>query len=347
MDAVFLVSFYGAESDEVREDGDSVEGVNVDSSLPPHSSAVQQLEQLKQKKETIEHGIHLFAREPKEGLKYLQEKDLVGTSPEEIAAFFHREDRLGKTVVGDYMGNGDDSNEKVMYAYIDQMGISKRDFVAALRQFLDGFRLPGEAQKIDRLMEKFASRLGLFTSADTAYVLAYSIIMLTTDLHSPQIAWTPCLAAFSIGLQTSDDGEIMSWCLQGFRLGIRIACLFRLALERNAYIQAVARFAREPKEGLKYLQEKDLVGTSPEEIAAFFHREDRLGKTVVGDYMGNGDDSNEKVMYAYIDQMGISKRDFVAALRQFLDGFRLPGEAQKIDRLMEKFASRYCECNPN
>ena len=29
--------------------------------------------------------------------------------------------------------------------------------------------------------------LGIFASADTAYVLAYSIIMLTTDLHSPQV----------------------------------------------------------------------------------------------------------------------------------------------------------------
>lgn len=27
----------------------------------------------------------------------------------------------------------------------------------------------------------------VFASADTAYVLAYSIIMLTTDLHSPQV----------------------------------------------------------------------------------------------------------------------------------------------------------------
>lgn len=51
-------------------------------------------------------------------------------------------------------------------------------------------------------------------------------------------------------------------------------------------------------------------------------------------------------MYAYVDQLDFSNRDFVAALRLFLDGFRLPGEAQKIDRLMEKFASRYCECNP-
>lgn len=52
-----------------------------------------------------------------------------------------------------------------------------------------------------------------------------------------------------------------------------------------------------------------------------------------------------KVMYSYVDQLDFTEKDFVSALRHFLEGFRLPGEAQKIDRLMEKFASRYCECN--
>jgi len=33
--------------------------------------------------------------------------------------------------------------------------------------------------------------------------------------------------------------------------------------------------------------------------------------------------------------------------RQFLWSFRLPGEAQKIDRMMECFAERYCQLNPN
>lgn len=51
-------------------------------------------------------------------------------------------------------------------------------------------------------------------------------------------------------------------------------------------------------------------------------------------------------MYAYVDQLDFTQRDLVSALRMFLDGFRLPGEAQVIDRLMEKFASRYFECNP-
>ncbi len=60
------------------------------------------------------------------------------------------------------------------------------------RTFLSGFRLPGEAQKIDRLMEKFAERYvscnsEAFKSADVAYVLAYSVILLNTDAHNPQV----------------------------------------------------------------------------------------------------------------------------------------------------------------
>lgn len=50
-------------------------------------------------------------------------------------------------------------------------------------------------------------------------------------------------------------------------------------------------------------------------------------------------------MYAYCDQMEFHGMEFVPALRLFLSGFRLPGESQKIDRLMEKFAARYCETN--
>ena len=54
----------------------------------------------------------------------------------------------------------------------------------------------------------------------------------------------------------------------------------------------------------------------------------------------------KSVMYAYVDQMEFGDMEFVQALRHFLSKFRLPGEAQKIDRLMEKFAGRYCENNP-
>ncbi len=48
----------------------------------------------------------------------------------------------------------------------------------------------GEAQQIDRIMEKFAERYcrdcsGAFGSADGAYLLSFAIIMLNTDAHNP------------------------------------------------------------------------------------------------------------------------------------------------------------------
>jgi brefeldin A-inhibited guanine nucleotide-exchange protein len=52
--------------------------------------------------------------------------------------------------------------------------------------------LPGEAQKIDRVMNEFAKRYcannpTFFSTPDTAYVLAYSLIMLNTDAHNPNV----------------------------------------------------------------------------------------------------------------------------------------------------------------
>jgi Sec7-like guanine-nucleotide exchange factor len=51
-------------------------------------------------------------------------------------------------------------------------------------------RLPGEAQQIDRMVEKFAAEYhrqnpNMFRAEDTCYILAFSIIMLNTDLHNP------------------------------------------------------------------------------------------------------------------------------------------------------------------
>jgi cytohesin len=73
--------------------------------------------------------------------------------------------------------------------------------VEALRHFLWSFRLPGEAQKIDRMMEAFAQHYcavneGVFNSTDTCYVLSFSVIMLNTSLHNPSVKNKPTLESF-------------------------------------------------------------------------------------------------------------------------------------------------------
>jgi len=83
----------------------------------------------------------------------------------------------------------------VLCEYVNTFDFSKNSSIDnALRVFLGYFRLPGEAQCIDRLMEAFASRLfeflgpkNPFNSRDAAFVLSFSTIMLNTDLHNPQV----------------------------------------------------------------------------------------------------------------------------------------------------------------
>lgn len=48
------------------------------------------------------------------------------------------------------------------------------------------------------------------------------------SIHVLQLAWTPFLAAFSVGLQDCDDTEVASLCLEGIRCAIRIACIFNI-----------------------------------------------------------------------------------------------------------------------
>ena len=59
----------------------------------------------------------------------------------------------------------------------------------AIRLYLESFRLPGEAQKINRIMESFGKHYheqcpDLFKNADSVYILGYSVILLNTDQHN-------------------------------------------------------------------------------------------------------------------------------------------------------------------
>ncbi|KAI0880549.1 Sec7-domain-containing protein [Annulohypoxylon maeteangense] len=153
-----------------------------------------QLEKEKARKTALANAIRQFNFKPKKGIRLLlQEGFIPSDSPEDIAKFLISDDRLDKAQIGEYLGEGEARNIEIMHAFVDTMEFTKRRFVDALRQFLQSFRLPGEAQKIDRFMLKFANRYVMgnpnaFANADTAYVLAYSVILLNTDLHSSKIA---------------------------------------------------------------------------------------------------------------------------------------------------------------
>lgn len=99
--------------------------------------------------------------------------------------------------IGEFLGSGEDAEDDAkrrshVAAHVDDF--SGSSLVTAMRIYLRTFRLPGEAQQIDRILNAFAASAhvacpegALLPSIDATYLLCFSIIMLNTDLHSANI----------------------------------------------------------------------------------------------------------------------------------------------------------------
>lgn len=185
---------------------------NGGSEPPEGTDDPEQFQNLKQRKKAFLDGVRQFAQRPKKGIKFLIDQGFIPSDdPLDIAVFLLNTDSLSKSAIGEYLGEGDEKNIAIMHAFVDQMNFNNTGFVDAMRTFLQSFRLPGEAQKIDRFMLKFAERYvlgnpGVFSNADTAYVLAYSVVMLNTDQHSPQIKNRMTVDGFVANNSGIDDG---------------------------------------------------------------------------------------------------------------------------------------------
>uniref|UniRef100_A0A8B9Z1Z8 Cytohesin 4 n=1 Tax=Buteo japonicus TaxID=224669 RepID=A0A8B9Z1Z8_9AVES len=143
-------------------------------------------------KDKLSLGRKKFNMDPAKGIQYLIEQQVLSSDLQEIAKFLHKGEGLNKTAIGDYLGGRDPTNIQILQAFVACHQFANLNLVQALRQFLWSFRLPGEAQKIDRMMEAFANwyckcNPGVFQSTDTCYILSFSIIMLNTSLHNPNV----------------------------------------------------------------------------------------------------------------------------------------------------------------
>lgn len=109
---------------------------------------------------------------------------------------------------------------------------------------------------------------------------------------------------------------------------------------------AKKRFNGDPSKGLALLVDKKVIEYTSDAVATFLQDVDMLDKRVLGEYLGEGKPFNIEVLGKFVERQDFSGLTFDRALRKFLALFRLPGEAQKIDRVMERFAMRYHHCNP-
>ncbi|XP_061770443.1 cytohesin 4b isoform X1 [Nerophis ophidion] len=158
------------------------------------------------------NGKKKFNMDPKKGINYLVDNRLLSRSAGCIAEFLYKEEGLNKTAIGEFLGERDELHLQTLKSFVELHEFSDLNLVQALRQFLWSFRLPGEAQKIDRMMEAFAKRycdcnVSVFQSTDTCYILSFAIIMLNTSLHNPNVKDKTTLERFVSMNRGINNGE--------------------------------------------------------------------------------------------------------------------------------------------
>ncbi|XP_028804972.1 ARF guanine-nucleotide exchange factor GNL2-like [Neltuma alba] len=147
-----------------------------------------------QKRKMLIAGNH-YIRDDKKGLEYLKHSQLISDPPDPkaFAFFFRYTPGLDKNLIGEYLGDPDDFHLQVLREFAATFYFTGMALDTALRFYLETFRLPGESQKIQRVLEAFSERFydqqsaDIFASKDTVLILSYSLIMLNTDQHNPQV----------------------------------------------------------------------------------------------------------------------------------------------------------------
>jgi hypothetical protein len=134
----------------------------------------------------------------KEMLKFLHTNYPRWLTPYNIAQLLYQNPYIEPAVVGDYISSQDDKYfstdqfNQLRTAYTNLIDLSGMPFISALRYYLTngGFRMPGEGQKISRLVESFCQAFTRdnpdeFANVDLAGVVCFAAIMLNTELHNP------------------------------------------------------------------------------------------------------------------------------------------------------------------
>eukprot|EP00930_Biecheleria_cincta_P087192 TRINITY_DN7643_c0_g3_i1.p1 TRINITY_DN7643_c0_g3~~TRINITY_DN7643_c0_g3_i1.p1 ORF type:complete len:1562 (-),score=332.89 TRINITY_DN7643_c0_g3_i1:103-4788(-) len=111
---------------------------------------------------------------------------------------------------------------------------------------------------------------------------------------------------------------------------------------------AARTFNSEPSKSTAALQSLGLLSSplTAESMAEFLRHTPALDLRVVGEYLSKRHEFNGQVRKVFMGMFPFPGLGLVEALRTLLASFRLPGEAQCIERLMESFAEAYFRAQP-
>ncbi|XBW37802.1 hypothetical protein QEN19_003379 [Hanseniaspora menglaensis] len=181
-----------------------------------------------------------FNIKPKKGIpKFIEYNFISDNSESSIGKFlFKNSNALNKKTIGEFIGSKENVN--ILEQFISFFDFKELRVDEAIRIMLTKFRLPGESQQIERVVEAFCQKYvkdqnyelkgelfidtkdieeGDYSSIrpdpDSVLVLSYSIIMLNTDLHNPQIKKHMTFTDYSLNLKgCNNEKDFPLWYLQ-------------------------------------------------------------------------------------------------------------------------------------
>jgi brefeldin A-inhibited guanine nucleotide-exchange protein len=145
----------------------------------------------------------LFNEKPEKGIKFLIDSGKIvnpaedsETAASQVAKFLYdnRNTILNRKMIGEYLGGRDPFPSLARRKFTELQSFKDISISAALRSYLNTFRLPGEGQIVERYLEAFSKHYynetlnvtpQIFANEDAVYLVAYSMLMLNTELHSP------------------------------------------------------------------------------------------------------------------------------------------------------------------
>ncbi|XP_023498738.2 IQ motif and SEC7 domain-containing protein 3 isoform X1 [Equus caballus] len=162
-------------------------------------------------------GLNLFNINPDKGIQFLISRGFIPDTPIGVAHFLLQRKGLSRQMIGEFLGNSKKQfNRDVLDCVVDEMDFSGMELDEALRKFQAHIRVQGEAQKVERLIEAFSQRYCMcnpevvqqFHNPDTIFILAFAVILLNTDMYSPNIKpdRKMMLEDFIRNLRGVDDG---------------------------------------------------------------------------------------------------------------------------------------------
>ncbi|XP_023984978.1 IQ motif and SEC7 domain-containing protein 3 isoform X2 [Physeter macrocephalus] len=162
-------------------------------------------------------GLNLFNINPDKGIQFLISRGFIPDTPIGVAHFLLQRKGLSRQMIGEFLGNSKKQfNRDVLDCVVDEMDFSAMELDEALRKFQAHIRVQGEAQKVERLIETFSQRYCMcnpevvrqFHNPDTVFILAFAVILLNTDMYSPNIKpdRKMMLEDFIRNLRGVDDG---------------------------------------------------------------------------------------------------------------------------------------------